>query len=958
MTSLRSFAHGRDILLLRSALGSAERSLQQEDTNLNLFSSDQGHCRISALTVSNKIQNAYTAETDSDVVSARLHAAVFANVLLSSNIVADTELEYFESVLDDFPRIGWPFFTELVSSCGWRKYFLQSLKALPSRIRLAVLEAISDISKTMPYIWSCATSALLWSSSVEPMKEFTTSHDETLSALSKIQGLPLSDGISPTAECLLECCVQSLVCLLENRSLSDSEVADWASSLLNVVLDFVQSILEPTEFSLFNPDLWVVNYGDLGKAAVQDFYVVPLCCCRVVSNLSWPDICQLLSHAHSLLFSEVTKALMFCCGEGLIQEQKTKHALCSTHGFCAASLVCGSENELTLKRSMPEDLWHLIKRLQCLLNLFESINQEWETRSPLLACLKNLIERWVTAEVNVPAEHDEEALISNVETFLRQVASPSSEFIVWILSHENCLKHQWSCDKLNSHLNLLSHPELFPHLCQVALRETANDCVKKLVLKTCSAAPPKLQEAMLFYMMHSESFSRLPTLKLADFESRLTKKLNVICDTDHGRSSESTEQVLSDFASLCMESPMEVIQGLVDLAVTNGSTTAVAELLVHLRVVCEYKKCPEAEQDVLGSFLLEAFENLVDTRTSKHHNNYVHLIEELVKSSNIVNCDWLLVRIIRYIELAGASDPHPEDFFSVRVFMAIAPKMSKHYIAPMAQMLVQMLDKACLELNGARKEKVLRFLQAYIDIDDSWTTQGVDLLCGVGLSCAAIKCLFKKYPGREVFGAVTVHNFSEELLLLDAEQWRNECERIAAQFPQSSLCDLLMPHFCLWLAGATSEEWVILAAHLKTALSVDMGPDVSVVALLQQLLMCLIGCKTYIAVGNWSSLFTCFANTVLDCLKATDDLSEEDLQDILVVLLFGLTSLPGQCFSQQLLLLVDVTQRMKTSELREELVVLLQEALLLQCSEDGAVPNLVQAALRKLGAHRASQADV
>ncbi|XP_077505460.1 uncharacterized protein LOC144115157 isoform X2 [Amblyomma americanum] len=220
-----------------------------------------------------------------------------------------------------------------------------------------------------------------------------------------------------------------------------------------------------------------------------------------------------------------------------------------------------------------------------------------------------------------------------------------------------------------------------------------------------------------------------------------------------------------------MESPVEVIEGLVDLAVTNGFTTAVAELLVHLGVVCKYKKCPEAEQDVLGSFLLETFENLVDTMTSKHHNNYVHLIEELVKCSNIVNCDWLLIRIIRYIELAGASDPHPEDFFSVRVFMAIAPKMSKHYIVPMAQMLVQMLDKACLELNGARKEKVLRFFQAYVDI-----------------------------------GAVTVHNFSGELVLLDAEQWRNECEHIAAQFPQPSLRDLLMPYFCLWLAGATSED--------------------------------------------------------------------------------------------------------------------------------------------------------
>ncbi|KAK8770495.1 hypothetical protein V5799_013040 [Amblyomma americanum] len=54
--------------------------------------------------------------------------------------------------------------------------------------------------------------------------------------------------------------------------------------------------------------------------------------------------------------------------------------------------------------------------------------------------------------------------------------------------------------------------------------------------------------------------------------------------------------------------------------------------------------------------------------------------------------------------------------------------------------------------------------------------------------------------------AVTVHNFSGELVLLDAEQWRNECEHIAAQFPQPSLRDLLMPYFCLWLAGATSEE--------------------------------------------------------------------------------------------------------------------------------------------------------
>ncbi|KAL1423804.1 hypothetical protein MTO96_003723 [Rhipicephalus appendiculatus] len=674
MAAVRSFEYGRDISLLKSALRFAERVLQQEDASQTLFSSDHSHSRTAALTVSDRIQNAYSADIEWAVTSSRLHTAVFVNVLQSSDVVGAAELEYFESVLDDLPRIGWPFFAELVSACGWREHFIETLKALSPKIRLRVLEAVHNISKTLPYIWSCTVSTVIWSSCISPIKGIDTSKDEVLSAFSNLQALPSSNEASPTEECLLE---------------------------------------------------------DTG---LKDFV------------MKWDH-------------------------EGV------------------DSTVC-----------------------------------------------------------------DEDTQISVIESILKQGAMPlTSAFTIWIVSHESLLMQEGIFDILNGHLNLLSHPELFHCLFQAALCSDADTFVKKLVLKVCSAAPLKLQEAMLFYTFSSESFSDDSSpLKLTDFENLLTEKLNLVSDADHTTDLEGREQIFSEFASLCLQSPSEVLAAVVEMAVTDGCTTAVSQLLMHLRIVCQHKeKLCNTEQDLLGSIILDTFQRL-QNGTSKHQDNFMGLINELVGHSDVVNCDWFLTQIVDCVDMFDAADPCLDSFFPLQVSLAIAPKISEHYIVPMARILVQMLDEACMKLDGARKQKVLHFLHDYLSLD----------------AC--------------------VPSHRGELVLLDAKKWSSECQKVASQFPECSLTELLMPHFCLV------------------------------------------------------------------CLKGTKELPEEDLREIVLALVFALSSLPSQCLKQELLLLVDVAQFKKTSVLGGELVEIFREALATQCFQNDFVSGVVKASVHKLLAHQAN----
>ncbi|KAL3218635.1 hypothetical protein MRX96_031447 [Rhipicephalus microplus] len=504
MAKVGSFEYGRDISVLKGALSFAERILQQKDASQSLFSSDQSHSRAAALSVSNKIQNAYSAGTERAITNSRLHTTVFVNVLLSNDVVGAAELEYFESVLDDLPHIGWPFFAELVSACGWREHFIKTLKALSPNIRLRVLEAVHNISKTVPYVWSSTVSTMLWSSCISPIKGMDTSKDEVLSAFSSLQTQYLSNEALPTEECLLEDSIQ-----------------------------------------------FIVNMPGLKHFVIK-----------------WDH-------------------------EGV------------------DSTVC-----------------------------------------------------------------DKDSQVSAIESILKQGAMPlTSAFTIWIVCHESLLKKEWICDILNDHVNLLSHPELFHRLFQAALCSDADTFIKKLVLKVCIAAPLKLQEAILFYAFSSENFSDdSSSLKLTNFENLLTEKLNLVLDADLTTELEGGEQMLSGFASLCLQSPSEVLEALVGMAVTDGCCTAVSQLLMHLIIVCQYKKkLYNTGQDLLGSIILNEFQRL-QSGTSKHQDNFTCLINELVKHSDVLNCDWLLAQIVDYVDMFGAGDRCTDTLFPLEVSMAIAPK--------------------------------------------------------------------------------------------------------------------------------------------------------------------------------------------------------------------------------------------------------------------------------------------
>uniref|UniRef100_A0A6G5A2V5 Uncharacterized protein n=1 Tax=Rhipicephalus microplus TaxID=6941 RepID=A0A6G5A2V5_RHIMP len=239
-------------------------------------------------------------------------------------------------------------------------------------------------------------------------------------------------------------------------------------------LIFLLTIFEPTEFSLLNPNLWLANYDDIGKKAEKDFYLNSPCLFRVLDGLAWPDVCQLLSRADCLRFGEIHKALA-CFGERLAQEQNTKHSLCLTHDFCAASCIAGKED-----KSSHEDLWHLIRKMQCFLSSLETVKKDYEAQIPFLAGLKHFVIKWDHEGVDSTV-CDKDSQVSAIESILKQGAMPlTSAFTIWIVCHESLLKKEWICDILNDHVNLLSHPELFHRLFQAALCSDADTFIKSL----------------------------------------------------------------------------------------------------------------------------------------------------------------------------------------------------------------------------------------------------------------------------------------------------------------------------------------------------------------------------------------------------------------------------------------------------------------------------------------------
>lgn len=933
MFTVRCFEFGNDVTVFHDHLHASKRSLRRGGSSANLLTCNQHQCRAIAYRVSCGMQKEYPDSVATGATGVRLYNALFSDMIRSSGAVDEADLMYFEAVFDNCPRVGWGLFVELVAAFGWRENLVQSLKALSPKVRLVMLDAMYSFTTTIPYIWGCVTSVLIWSSLVEPVRGFDASHDEALSALSEVQLLPSSDEVSPTVECLLEGCVQVLAQLSEDSGPVHSEVADWPSALVHVALDFLGSVFEPTDSSLFALGQWLTRRTEVAKKATHTFYVkVPPRCC-VASGLAWPQIRQLLDEADSLLFKEITGGLSSFLQEGLVQEERAKHALCTTHGFCATRLVVRSKKKAPLPSSTEDGLWHLVKKLQCLLSCLDSLEEGCEEQGPLLESLKGVVQKWDCGQEAATPGPQLETLIPDVERLFKdKVGAHAAALVIWTVKQEQLLRCERVVDKLSCHVDLLSHPELFPLLCQAALREGANEFLKKLVLKTCDAVHLKLQEAMLFYFLSCGTYSKNGSpLMLPDFHNVMIEKRSIISDA----SAEEQLKAVSGLASLCMQSPNTVITQLVDMAVMDECVSAAALMLIFLEVACKDQtlyssvenkqkfptKLPKSDvhkPNLLGKALLEAFKYCRCTQDQKRKDNFVSLLEELVGQSSVVPCDWFLCQIAHYIELGAADGLRPEVFFAVVVLMVIAPKISKDYVAPVALMLIDLLDTCCRRMDGAHKKIMVDVLDAYLTLDDSWATQ-IHVPHVSAFAHTAIVLLFRKkgLPLDALAGCT--EEFSAHLLLLDDEQWEKECRELAREHSQLQLTDVMRPYLAANLAVATSEDWEIIVKRLRTVLTIQAGTCPSTEILINELGLCLVGCIVLKMQGNWDHRFLCFARAVKECLKGSEELSGEAKKNILVSLCLVFHHLPKRYFKQELLLLADMIHRMDMRMLQEKL---------------------------------------
>lgn len=959
----RCFEFGNDVLLFHEHLHSAKRSLRRSGSTATLSTCNEQQCVSLANRVSFGMRKEYPDSGATGATGVRLYNALFSDMIRSSGAVGDDDLMYFEAVFDNCPRVGWRLFVELVSAFGWRENLVQSLKALSPKVRLVMLEAMYNFTTTTPYVWGCVTSVLMWSAYVEPVRGFDASHDEALSAFSAMKLLPSSDDVSPTLECLLEGCVQTLGQLSEESDLPHSQPADWAAALVHAALDFFGSVFEPTDVSLFTPSQWLTRLAEVAQKATHTFYVKVPPRCRVTGGLAWPQVCKLLNDADSLLFREIIGGLSSCLQEGLLQDERAKHALCTTHSFCTARLAERSKRKMSPPSRTEDSLWHLVKKLHCLLSCLDSLEEAGEEPIPLLESLKAVVQKCGCGQQVAASGPVLEELTPDIERlFNAKFGVDAADLVVWIVKQPQFLQCERILDKLNCHLDVLSHPELFPVLCQAALRKGATECVKKLVLKTCDAAHPTLQKAMLFYVLSRGKYKKDGSpLMLSDYHNLIIEKRNIICESDAGEQSKAVDGL----ASLCMQSPYNVIEHLVDAAVSDGCFSAAAQMLIFLEVACKDRalfssgenrrgslaKLPKSdihEQDLISSALLKAFESCLGAQDLKRKENFVRLLVELVGHSSVVPCDLLLFQMARNIKQATAEALNPENFFAVKVCMAIAPKISKDYVAPLALMLIDLLDKSCRHLDGEQKRIMVHFLDAYLGFDDSWATQ-IHMPHASGAACTAVALLFQKrgLPLGALAGC-TEKTFSGHLLLFDEEQWDKECREIACRHPHLKLTVVMRPYLSGSLAGATLEEWDIIMKRLRTILTIEGGTCPSTDVFIKELVQCLISCVALKLQGNCSHLFLCFARTVKECLKGGEELSGQAKQNILEALLLGLHHLPKQYFKQKLLLLADVAQRMDLPELQEKLVPVLRAAFTIQHDADEKGFDVVRNALLTL----------
>ncbi|XP_029840946.2 uncharacterized protein LOC8026791 [Ixodes scapularis] len=525
-----SFEYGRDISLLSGALRSAERTLQKLDPASTLRCVDRERSRPLALAISSGIQGAYKTSSDHYVVHSRIHCVLFANTMWSSGIVDRSELDYFESVLDNFPQVGWNLFLALVEVCNWRQCYVSCVQALPLKTRLQVLKATMEFAEDSSYIWSCAFSALWWSACIEPhLRSTQNSDDSTLTALSRLRPASPVDKLKLDPVSLLQASAKHFLEMAapDEDFGSSGAVAKQVACILRVLNDFLSHILHCDSARSSPSDDWLANMGDAADEIAEDFYATRRPECATCFPV---DVVHDQLRASGDVIQAVACILDSSRVSELFSRERDEHPYCSMDGVCANLLMAaaaGKSRPNVFEALGEPALLHSAGKLRRALVAVSSL-----TDSAPLRRLQQLVSGWGhNALQDLPREVCQN-LVGGVVQSLEQGSSQCAELILWSLSLVDLFREQRIIDTLKKHLALLSHPRLFLCLIQTAKKAGDVDAFKELVLDVCDAAPLKLQRAMLSYVM-SEAGGDL-SLRLSSFPGQLTQKLNLICDTQGG----------------------------------------------------------------------------------------------------------------------------------------------------------------------------------------------------------------------------------------------------------------------------------------------------------------------------------------------------------------------------------------------------------------------------------------
>ncbi|XP_064458724.1 uncharacterized protein LOC135369042 [Ornithodoros turicata] len=318
---------------------------------------------------------------------------------------------------------------------------------------------------------------------------------------------------------------------------------------------------------------------------------------------------------------------------------------------------------------------------------------------------------------------------------------------------------------------------------------------------------------------------------------------------------------------------------------------------------------------------------------SKSAANFVSLVKELAQNY-FLDFDAFLLFIVHYMESGGTRNPFPDECFPLKVFAAMCSGISEKYKYPMLLMVAQLLDKACVLLNGKQKELIVDILYSCVpdilsssdkcsgDFEHLKDTIGtLSNLCQVAL-CGVLKNT--KLEGHCLFKCLS-ESVSDDLLMQTKEQWEVTCRTLHDQHRGLTAIEITLPYFCVRLSGATWAEWEILSERLVQTLRLSKGHPPTVLEAIRALTNCVAACAQFFHIGSWGYFFSSFAKVVKAQLQGSE-LTDCEVCEVIRELLLSLSVVPVECHCQGIILLLDVAQLL-SSDRKDEATSLLKDAL-------------------------------